>query len=100
MIFVDYADIQMGFRCYDPVSGRTLISQDVVFLEPKAAKIDSKITIDLFDDSDKNEPTVAVGAVSSPADDVELRRSKRIRNSVVRPDFITYLLMIVSKMIR
>lgn len=60
MIFVGYADTQKGFRCFDPLKRKVVISRDVIFLEPKMGKIDSTISVDLYEDEDESTDANAI----------------------------------------
>lgn len=57
MNFVGYADNQKGFRFFDPLSKKIIISRDVIFLLSKAVKIGSSFIVD----DNNDEPTVSVG---------------------------------------
>lgn len=56
-IFVGYADTQSGVRCYDPSKRKVIVCRDVVFLDPKPAKVNEQFAVESSeDDADDSQP--------------------------------------------
>lgn len=87
MIFVGYADTQKGFRCFDESKRRVVVSRDVDFMQPNAAKMSAKVMVDVDDDDEGDvEPSDAVG-VDNTSGDIENNEDDAFDDAISDPDY-------------